>query len=84
MNGLDGNAVAGLLEEIFGRDATTAATVCASCHAGRPLAELVVFDDGPGTILRCRSCTSPLIAVVTVRGRSCVDLGGLATFELAN
>ena len=64
-------------------DATTAGTVCAACHASRPLAELVVFSDGPGTIIRCRSCTSLLIAVVTIRGRSCVDLSGLAAFELA-
>jgi Family of unknown function (DUF6510) len=80
--GLDGNAVAGLLHEIFGREATTAGTVCAACSARRPLGELVVFCDGPGTIIRCRSCTSLLIAIVTVRDRSCVDLTGLAVFEL--
>ena len=80
---LDGNAAGGLLEEVFGLDATTAGTVCAACSASRPLAELVVFGDGPGTIIRCRSCTSLLIAVVTIRGRSCVDLSGLAAFELA-
>ena len=81
--GLDGNAVAGLLHEVFGLEATTAATVCAACSARRPLAELVVFGDGPGTIIRCRSCTSLLMAVVTIRGRTCVDLTGLSTFELA-
>ena len=73
----------GCSEEVFGLEATTAATVCAACSASRPLAELVVFRDGPGTIIRCRSCTSLLMAVVTIRGRSCVDLTGLSAFELA-
>jgi hypothetical protein len=81
--GLDGNSAAGLLEEIFGLDATTARTVCIACYVSRPLAELVVFSDGPGTIIRCRSCTNLLIAIVTIRGRSCVDLSGLAAFDLA-
>jgi Family of unknown function (DUF6510) len=83
MKGLDGNAAAGELEDVFGIDVTTASTVCAACQASRPLAELVVYSDGPGTIIRCRSCASLLIAVVAIRGRSCVDLSGLAAFELA-
>ncbi len=80
MSELDGNAAGGLLQDVFGTDVTAAETVCASCGATRVVAELVVYLEGPGTIVRCRSCTGLLMAVVTIRGRSCVDLGGLRAF----
>ena len=81
MSELDGNAAGGLLHDVFGIDVTAAETVCVSCGATRVVAELVVYLDGPGTVVRCRSCKGLLMAVVTIRGRSCVDLRGLRGFE---
>jgi hypothetical protein len=76
---LDGNAIGGLLLEVFGTEMTTVAGTCASCGAVRQVAELVVYRPGLGTVVRCRSCGSVLMAFVTVRGVTCVDLQGLAS-----
>ena len=40
MEALDGNAIAGLLFDVFGAEMTTATGVCASCGASGPVAEL--------------------------------------------
>jgi uncharacterized Zn finger protein len=76
---LDGNAIGGLLHEVFGAEMTTAVGTCGSCGAVRQVAELVVYRPGLGTVVRCRSCDSVLMAFVKVRGVTCVDLGGLAS-----
>jgi len=77
MDALDGNAIAGQLVEVFGTELTTATGVCASCGASGVLAELVVYLQAPGTVVRCRSCGSVLMVLVTARGVTCVDLRGL-------
>jgi hypothetical protein len=81
MEALDGNAIAGLLFDVFGAEMTTATGTCASCGATRYVAELEVYLQAPGTVARCRSCSSVLMILVTVRGVTCVDLRGLATLE---
>ena len=37
---------------------------------------------GPGRVARCRVCGALLIVLVTVRGITCVDLGGIAALQL--
>ena len=78
MNTLDGNAIGGMLEELFGRDMTTAQGGCAHCGARGPLAECVIYPGGPGIVVRCRACEALLMAFVRVREVVCVDLGGLS------
>lgn len=80
-DGLDGNAIAGLLVQVFGAELTTATGDCASCGARGPLAETEVYLRAPGTVVRCRSCSSVLMVLVTVRGTTCVDLRGLARLD---
>ena len=83
MDALDGNAIGGLLLDVFGVEMTTAKGVCASCGAERRVAELVVYVQAPGTLVRCRSCSGLLMVFVEVRGVTCVDLRGLAELEPA-
>jgi hypothetical protein len=83
MDALDGNAIAGLLHEVFGTEMTTAVGTCAGCGATGPVAETLVYQQSPGTVVRCRSCTSMLMVVVKIRGMNCVDLSGLAAIEAA-
>ncbi len=78
---LDGNAIGGLLLEIFGSDMTSAQATCASCGAVGPVAETIVYVRGPGTVVRCRRCTSVLMVVARIRGLNCVDLSGVAALE---
>jgi hypothetical protein len=78
MDAVDGNAIGGLLHEVFGTEMTAAPSVCGTCGAARPVAELTVYVRAPGTVVRCRSCDSLLMVFVRVRDRVCVDLQGLA------
>ena len=77
MDALDGNAIAGLLVDVFGREMTTATGVCVNCGSGGHVAEFTVYLRAPGAVVRCRSCSSILMVLVTVRGITCVDLRGL-------
>ncbi len=76
---VDGNAIGGLLMEMFGTEMTTATGTCGSCGAARQVAELVVYRPELGTVVRCRSCDAVLMVFVEVRGITCVDLAGLAS-----
>ena len=78
MDDVDGNAIGGLLYEVFGTEMTAAPSVCGSCGTARLVAELAVYEQAPGTVVRCPSCDSVLMVLVRVRGRVCVDLQGLA------
>jgi Family of unknown function (DUF6510) len=78
MDSLDGNAIGGLLIDVFGTEMTAAGSICGSCRASRTVAELVVYRNAPGTVVRCRTCGSVLMVFVQVHGVTCVDLSGLA------
>jgi hypothetical protein len=83
MDALDGNAIGGLLHEVFGAEMTAATGQCASCGLIAPVAETVVYLDAPGTVVRCRRCTAVLMVVVRRADMNCVDLSGLAALEPA-
>jgi hypothetical protein len=78
MDAVDGNAIGGLLQEVFGREMTTSVTVCGTCGTSRQVAELAVYAHAPGTVVRCPACDSVLMVFVTMHDRTCVDLMGLA------
>jgi hypothetical protein len=79
---LDGNAAAGALADVFTSEMTLAVTVCASCGATRPLAEVRAYIAAPGLVLRCASCGAVLLRLVTTRGRAWLDLRGMQTLQL--
>ena len=83
MAALDGNAIAGTLVAVFGREMTTAIGACASCGRRSPVAEFAVYLQGPGTVVRCRHCAAVVMVIVEVRGVSGVDLRGLEALETA-
>jgi Family of unknown function (DUF6510) len=81
MDAVDGNAIGGLLIDVFGAEMTTASTACATCGASRPLAELVVYQRAPGTVVRCRTCGNVVMVFVRRMGRTSVDLSGLTSLS---
>jgi hypothetical protein len=81
MQPLDGNAIAGLLFDVFGAEMTTTTAVCSHCGTRGILAECEVYLGGPGTVVRCRTCRGLLMVLVDVRGMRCVDLSGLKSLE---
>jgi hypothetical protein len=81
--GLDGNAIGGLLAEVFGTEMTTGTGTCASCGLASLVAELAVYRAGLGVVVRCRRCDGVLMVFVQLRGITCVDLYGLASLTPA-
>jgi hypothetical protein len=81
MEALDGNAIGGMLLEVFGTEMTTAVGTCIYCGDTGPVAELVVYRPGLGTVVRCRRCGNVVMVFTQVRGITCVDLQGLAALN---
>jgi hypothetical protein len=61
---LDGNAVAGELQQIFGRDMTMAVARCAGCSRDAEMGALMAFTRGPGVVLRCPACQNAIARIV--------------------
>ena len=78
MEAVDGNAIGGLLHEVFGTEMTDRRQRLRKLRRARQVAELAVYLQAPGTVVRCRSCDSVLMVFVKVHDRTCVDLLGLA------
>jgi len=79
---LDGNAIGGLLIEIFGRDLTASIGVCASCGAQGHVAALDVYVHAPGIVARCRNCEAVMLKIVRSETRTWLDLSGTRTIEI--
>jgi Family of unknown function (DUF6510) len=76
---VDGNAIGGLLIEVFETEMTAAVSTCGGCGTISQVAELAVYQPGPGIVVRCRHCDRVLMVLVRARGVTCVDLWGLAS-----
>jgi hypothetical protein len=79
---LDGNAVAGLLQEVFAVEVTTAVGMCAGCGAAAPVGEAHVFE-GAGVALRCSHCDNALVKIVKAGSRVWIGFPGLRALEVA-
>ena len=78
---LDGNAVAGLLSEVFGAELTTAQGTCDGCGAVEPVGAVLVYK-AAGFVLRCPHCDAVLAKLVTDGSRTWIDFRGLRALEL--
>lgn len=74
---LDGNAVAGLLQEVFDTEMTEATGTCDNCGASAPVGAVHAFRSA-GVVLRCPRCDNVLAKIVVRQTRACVDLSGLS------
>lgn len=80
---LDGNAIGGLLREIFVVEMTAAQSTCAHCGAINEVGRVQVYVQAPGTVVRCPDCEQVLMRIVRGRGRYWVDLTGIRSLEFA-
>ena len=80
---LDGNAVAGLLYEVFGIEMTTSASECATCGRTGELGSLHAFTHAPGVVLRCPTCHAVMLRVARTPRGTYVDARGLVYVRLA-
>lgn len=79
---LDGNAIGGMMLELFGREMTMVIATCRSCGATGPLASVDVYMKAPGVVVRCRTCKSVLMKIVRSPDRVWLDVDGLRTMEM--
>ncbi len=79
---VDGNAIGGLLREIFTMEMTAAETTCAGCGAVRAVGQVDVYLDAPGAVVRCPGCEQVLMKIVRGPGRYWLDLTGTRCLEL--
>ena len=80
---LDGNAVAGDLQELLGFDMTVALLRCTHCGNHGAMATLLAYTGGPGTVLRCSVCREVVIRLVLTPSATYLDLRGAAYLSLA-
>ena len=79
---LDGNAVAGLLQEMFAREMTTANGTCNACGATNPVGALHVFR-GAGVVMRCPDCDEVLVTIVRGDARIWISFAGVRMLHVA-
>jgi hypothetical protein len=79
---VDGNALGGVLSEIFAADLTMATTTCAGCRGVAALAVLHVYLDAPGAVARCPGCDAVQLRVVSNETHTWLDLTGIRVLEI--
>ena len=77
---LDGNGVAGLLDEIIAVDATSVMRTCQSCGNRSAVGAHRAYR-GAGVVLRCPGCGDVAVRIAVFDQRLVVDWRG--TYELA-
>jgi hypothetical protein len=81
---LDGNAAAGLFQDVFVHELTAARGECATCGAVGEMGaqHLYMTSRSPGAVVRCHVCESVLMVLVHAGGRFRLGLRGLAWMEM--
>jgi len=79
----DGNAIAGVLQEVFVREATTSRIACAGCGNVEPIGAEHAYTQAPGIVLRCRHCDGVLLVVTQPPGRHLLAFPGSRWIEVA-
>jgi hypothetical protein len=80
---LDGNAIAGLLQEVFAVEMTTALGTCANCGATEPVGAVRVYR-GAGYVLRCPHCDNVLVSVVESSTDTWISMRGVRALRIAH
>ena len=78
---LDGNGVAGMLDEAFVTEMTAVMRGCASCGTNAAVGAHRAYR-GAGLVLRCPACHDLAITVVALPDRYVVQLRGSVRLEL--
>jgi hypothetical protein len=76
----DGNGAAGLLQQVFAAEVTSAERICQSCRAQRPIGAHRSYA-GAGTVLRCPECGDLAATVVEREAGYTVSVRGTWMFN---
>lgn len=72
---IDGNGAAGLLQQVFLAEITTARRICQSCRADRPIGAHPAYES-VGIVLRCPECGDIAATISEQPGRRVFELRG--------
>jgi hypothetical protein len=78
---LDGNALAGLMVEVFGSEMTTVEHTCQSCGTRNAVGAHRAYG-GASAVLRCPACDDVALRVTTIADRHIVLMAGTWTLDL--
>jgi hypothetical protein len=79
---VDGNALAGVLGEVFVHEMTSARVACAGCGEIEPIGAEHLYMQGPGAVLRCCHCEAALFVVTQRDGKHLLGFEGLRWLEI--
>jgi Family of unknown function (DUF6510) len=79
---VDGNAVAGLLREVFAFEVTDATGTCANCGNVAAIGAVHAYVNAPGAVLRCMVCGCVLMRLVQSDDRLWLEMGGVRSLEV--
>jgi hypothetical protein len=79
---VDGNAVAGLLQDVFGLEMTATPAECANCGQVNDMGALLAFTQAPGAVLRCPVCQEVMLRIVETPDAIYLDARGAAHIRL--
>lgn len=71
---VDGNALAGALEQFMGRDMTAERGTCGHCGNASVVAQLVVYPKALSPVARCPHCGDVVLVVTEIRGTIAVHM----------
>jgi hypothetical protein len=80
---VDGNAIAGVLQDVFVREVTSARIACGTCGQVEPIGAEHAYMQAPGIVLRCRHCEDVVLVVTRGAGRLLLGFRGSKWLEIA-
>jgi hypothetical protein len=80
---VDGNAIAGLLSEVFGGEVTAREERCVHCGTVSVIGTFRVYMRGPGIVVRCPACTDIVLRIVETATGVRVDASGTTYLRAA-
>ena len=81
---LDGNALGGLLFDVFSREMTDQLGCCDECGSVNAFGSLIVYRDAPGDVARCPVCQAVIMVAVSLPTGLRVSFGSIRWMEIAN
>ena len=74
---LDGNGGAGVLQQIFAVEMTTASSTCPDCGRVSEVGALHLYGGAMGCVLRCPACEALMLCITSGRAGYFIELRGV-------
>jgi Zn finger protein HypA/HybF involved in hydrogenase expression len=74
---IDGNGAAGVLQQIFSVEMTTASCTCPNCGRVSAVGALHLYGGAMGCVLRCPSCEALMWCITSGRAGYFIELRGV-------